>query len=405
MEIKLLNNGIAIDRLVDKINDSRVVLLGEASHGNSEYHVYRFLITKKLIEERGFTFVAVEGDWPECALINKYATRSANSPKDAISIMRSFQKFPTWIWANWEMMAFIQWLRRHNATSRIKVSFYGLDIYSLRESINKVIEFLKNEDPSSVELAKQALNCFDPFNRQPSINSAPIVPVDCQKEAIELLMAIKEKVQTTKDMDKGFDAVQNAFIVANAEKYYRSLISGGSESWNIRDRHMMETLERLMEAHGPESKAIVWAHNSHVGDARATNMSKQGMVNLGQLARGKYKSFTVGFGAYEGEVIAAKEWGAESEVMKVPQAKEGSWEAYFKKGNRIVFPEEKEFNAEKGHRAIGVVYHPEFEQFNYVPTKLGKRYDAFIFLERTTPIHPIGKMKQEKIPDLFPWGL
>ncbi len=401
MEIKL-DKGTSLDSLTDRIGDARVVLLGEASHGNSEYYVYRFLITKKLIEERGFSFVAVEGDWPECQLINKHITRSMDSLNNAMSIMRSFKKFPSWLWSNWEMLAFIQWLRRHNATSRRMANFYGLDIYSLRESINRIIDFLKKEDPKSVNVAKEALKCFDPFNKKPSKFSEPIVPLDCEKEALNLLMKIKEKVQLPDD--KGFDAVQNAFIVANAEKYYRSLITGGPESWNIRDKHMMETLERLLEVHGPDSKAIVWAHNSHVGDAKATNMPKLGMVNLGQLARQKYKCFIVGFGSAEGEVIAANEWGEDAEVMKVPKAKEGSWESFFS-GNKIIFPEEKEFKSERGHRAIGVVYHPEFEQFNYVPTRLGKRYDAFIFLERTTALHPIGKMREIKFPDLFPWGL
>ena len=412
-----------IDILIKKIGNARYVLLGEASHGTHEYYVWRTWITKKLIEDHGFSFVAVEGDWPDCYRINRYVKNYKDAGQNAFSVLKKFHRWPTWMWANWEIAALVEWLRDYNKEKRAnqKAGFYGLDVYSLWESFGAIINYLKKEDPSTMQQAMKALKCFEPFSDdegQSYARATYMVPPICENEVVDLLVTIRKKM-TTYDMDPegAMNAEQNAHVLVEAEKYYRTMMQAGPASWNIRDRHMVATLNRLMQFHGPKAKAIVWEHNTHIGDARATGMAREGMVNVGQLVDEQHHNegvYTVGFGSYMGTVIAGGAWGAEMERMEVPRARPGSWEFLLHQldaKDRIIFMN-KEMklglsNAPIGHRAIGVVYHPIYEYpGNYVLSQIAHRYNAFIFLNETSALHPIYTTTlSHELPETYPFGV
>jgi erythromycin esterase len=412
-----------LDPLLERMGDARYVLLGEASHGTSEYYQLRARISQRLIREKGFSFVAVEGDWSDCYQLNRYVRGDAEAGPGARDVLESFVRWPTWMWANLEIVHWMEWLRRHNADLEgpQKIGFFGLDVYGLWESLYTLLGYLRKANPEALRAAHRALQCFEPYGEdaQRYARTTALVPTSCEDEVVNLL----EELRTRKDQFRGdsredfFTAEQNALVVKNAESYYRSMVRGGPESWNIRDRHMSETLERLVRHHGPDTKAIVWEHNTHIGDARATDMADEGMVNVGQLARerlGEEKVFLIGFGSHRGSVIAAKEWEAPMERMSVPPGRDGSWEDVLHRAgpaNKLLLlddvREQECFLEERGHRAIGVVYHPEYEQFgNYVPTVLPRRYDAFCYLDETRALHPIHLHPTlEKVPDTYPWGV
>jgi len=313
-----LNDTSDLDPLIDYIGDAKYVLLGEASHGTHEYYVWRAKITQRLIQEKGFSFVAVEGDWPDCYRLNRYAKGYENSGKDIYAILSEFQRWPTWMWANWEVGAFIDWLKNYNKelSADKRVGFYGLDVYSFQESMQAIIKYLEQHDPEALKVAKKAMSCFEPYGNDEGrtyARASSFVPELCEKEVLNLLTEIRSKVENyNSDPENVFSTEQNAYIAHNAEKYYRAMIKNGSVSWNIRDHHMVSTLERLMKFHGKESKTIVWEHNTHIGDARATSMPSDGMVNVGQLLREQFQIdgvISVGFGSYEGSVIAGRNWG------------------------------------------------------------------------------------------------
>lgn len=419
-----LENSEDLDPLMDYIGDAKYVLLGEASHGTHEYYTWRAKITKRLIQEKGFSFVGVEGDWPDCYRLNRFAKGYLNSGKDIYSVLNEFNRWPTWMWANWEIAAFIDWLKVFNESlpSNKKIGFYGLDVYSFRESMNSIIQYLEKNDPEALKSAKKVMECFEPYGKdegQSYARASAFVPELCEKDVLHLLTEIRSKVESyNTDHENVMSTEQNAFVARNAEKYYRAMIKRGSASWNIRDEHMVSTLERLMKYHGNEAKTIVWEHNTHIGDARATDMASEGMVNVGQLLREQYSKegvVAVGFGSYKGSVIAARSWGDEMRKIKVPDAVEGSWEHAFHLAsngqNRLLLlnklKEEKCVSSHIGHRAIGVVYNPEHERFgNYVPTILPKRYDAFIFIDETTALHPIHiEPDGNQIPETYPFGM
>lgn len=411
-----------LDPLMDLVGDSRFVLLGEASHGTSDYYTWRAQISQRLIREKGFSFIAVEGDWPDCYSVNRYIKGYPGSGTNAREVLHQFNRWPTWMWANWEIVALTEWLRRHNSTipKDEKVGFYGLDVYSLWNSMREIIDYLKENHPESVEAAKEAIRCFEPYGEdvQQYAVATAFVPKSCEADVIRLLREVRSRLHYYPDDDESaFATEQNALVAVNAERYYRSMIQGDTESWNIRDYHMADTLDRLMRFHGPTAKAIVWEHNTHIGDARATDMADEGMVNVGQITRERHLGdgvVLVGFGGYEGSVIAGRAWDAPMEKMPVPQAEEGTWEDLLHHAsaeNKMLIMEDiedqPEFFERRGHRAIGVVYRPEFERYgNYVPTVLPRRYDAFMYIDQTKALHPlhIEPIRTEE-PETYPWGI
>jgi len=426
--------------LLDDIGNRPVVLLGEASHGTHEYYTWRTAISKRLIQEKGFRFIAVEGDWPDCYLLNRYVKGYKDAGSDARSIMEKFDRWPTWMWANWEVLALIEWLREHNShlAPQHKVGFYGLDVYSLWDSMKVMIDYLDKEDQQAAQWVRKAITCFEPYRDNEQLYARHSIAKGCQEEVIRMLKEIRTRAQFLDgDREAGFNTEQNALITVNAERYYRSMMGFDNESWNIRDRHMMETFQRLLTWHGgqpgqdplPHSgqnppnpntnhppKGIVWEHNTHIGDARATDMAAAGMVNIGQLTREHYGAdnvYSVGFSSYRGSVIAGEAWGAPMEEMEVPPAREESIEYTLHRisgrDHYVLFNEKKTdiFDSRIRHRAIGVVYHPSFERkSNYVPSILSLRYDALIYLDETRALHPLHLEPHNiKTPETYPFGL
>lgn len=409
--------------LFDRIGDAGIVMLGEASHGTHEYYTWRNYISQRLIREKGFQLIAVEGDWPDCYRVNRFIKGYEGSGKTAKDVLHQFNCWPTWLWANKETIELISWLRNYNdhQPRNKKVGFYGLDIYSLWESIDGIIAYLRKEDPSALQIAEKAFDCFEPYRDQEGISYAKAairVPELCENEVVHLLREIRQKKALYNiDQEEIFSAEQNALIAVNAEQYYRSIIQGGAHSWNVRDRHMAETLERLIKRNEQPAKVIVWEHNTHIGDARATDMVDEGMLNIGELARMQHADrgvVLVGFGSYEGTVIAARNWRAEMEVMQMPPARTGSWESMLHAAgteNKLLLMDDFTGNDTLmenhiPHRAIGVVYDPRYEKYgNYVPSIIPLRYDAFIYLDKTQALHPlhIGADKQQ-MPETYPFG-
>lgn len=410
-----------LDALIERIGDARFVLLGEASHGTSEFYKWRGLISQRLIREKGFNFIAVEGDWPDCYRLNRYVKGYSSEDESAFQVLHQFNRWPTWMWANWEIAALGEWLRSFNAKSGRRVGFYGLDVYSLFESMHAIVGYLEKKDPEMARLARQAYACFEPYAEdvQAYAWSTRMVPESCENEVIDLLKGLRGRVTTYDgDPEAAFSTEQNALVMVDAERYYRAMVRSDQNSWNVRDIHMADTLDRLLELHGDGSKAIIWAHNTHVGDARYTDMAADGMVNIGQIVRerkGEENTFLVGFGTHHGTVIAANAWDDPMRVMGVPDAVENSWEDILYRTGLAAFymllqekRSENLFTTERGNRAIGVVYQPGFERFgNYVPTRLSQRYDAFSFIAETQALHPLHlqEEKEPEVPETYPWGL
>jgi erythromycin esterase len=419
-----LNSPADLKPLFNRIGDAQIVMLGEASHGTHEYYTWRALISKKLIEEMGFNFIAVEGDWPDCYRLNRFIKGYEPEGTSAYDVLQKFNRWPTWMWANWEISALADWMFQYNKglTSNKKAGFYGLDVYSLWESMESIMAYLKQKDPAALKIAEKAFHCFEPFRKDEGRTygwAGRLVPELCQDEVIGMLKEIQKKLPNyNTDHEHVFSAEQNALVAVHAEKYYRAMVKGGPESWNIRDRHMADTLNRLLTFHGPKAKAIVWAHNTHIGDARATDMASDGMYNIGQLGRlhkGKENVVLVGFGSNEGTVIAGDYWGAPMQTMPVPPAQKGSWEQIFHESghdNKLLILNDIDEHAPnmktpRGHRAIGVVYHPGHEsRGNYVPTILSRRYDAFIYLNKTKALHPMHVLSDKReTPETYPFGV
>jgi erythromycin esterase len=410
-----------LDPLLDRIGDARCVLLGEASHGTSEYYTWRARISERLIREKGFSFIAVEGDWPDCYEVNRYVKGYPGSGTDARELLRVFDRWPTWMWANEEIADLAEWLHGHNDVlpEDERVGFYGLDVYSLWDSMEAVMEYLERVDPEALETARRAYKCFEPYGEdvRKYARATALVPTSCEDEVVDMLSELSSKLPEYRgDPESRFNAEQNALVTRNAEQYYRAMVGGGSSSWNVRDHHMFETLERLMRHHGPAAKAIVWEHNTHIGDARFTDMVEASMVNVGQLAREQFGAgdvVLVGFGSHRGSVIAGAEWGVPMRRMQVPPAREGSWEDvlhYAGEEDKLLILTEDgldELLEPRGHRAIGVVYDPAYERYgNYVPTVLPRRYDAFIYFDETRALRPLHVQPSDdgELPETFPSG-
>ncbi|WP_223808736.1 erythromycin esterase family protein [Rufibacter hautae] len=390
-----------LDILINEIGNSQYVLIGEASHGTSEFYTWRANITKRLIQEKGFNLIAVEGDWPASYSLNQYIQGQTGGT--AQQAVQAFQRWPTWMWANQEVATFSEWLRQHNQSlaQNQKVGFYGMDVYSLWESLEAVRSYMETADPAIAQLARNAQTCLQPYNQDEQLYAqATAQGTSCAQQMQTLLEAVQAyRSRQPANHEASFNAEQNALVALNAERYYTQMIRSSTGSWNVRDRHMQETVNRLVAHRGNGAKIIVWAHNTHVGDARYTDMANAGMVNIGQLIREQHEDkgvYLVGFGSYQGQVIAATMWGAATRVMNVPAAMNNSWEDILHRHSAedklLLMRELKDIPEalqRRGHRAIGVVYNPASEGGNYVPTVLPQRYDAFLFIDQTTALNPL----------------
>lgn len=415
-----------IDALIDAVGDARFVLLGEASHGTSEFYTWRTEISKRLIEQHGFSFIAVEGDWPDCYQVNRYVKGRSATATSAFDVLHAFERWPTWMWANREVVALTEWMRtwNHGKPEERMAGFYGLDVYSLWDSMRAVTQYLERIDPQLAAAARRAYNCFEPYAEdvQDYARATALVPTSCEDEAVSVLRDLRARAVAFKEdgREAYFNAEQNAIVARNAELYYRTMVRGGPASWNVRDHHMVETLDRLMHHHGRDARAIVWEHNTHIGDARFTDMARAGMVNVGQLVRQAHDRegvMLVGFGTHRGTVIAADEWGEPMGRMPVPAARQGSFEDIMHDadvGDALLL-----FNGGDdggvsgldqpiGHRAIGVVYDPSAERWgNYVPTIMPRRYDAFLYLDQTRAVDPLHMpvVVDGEAPETYPSGV
>ena len=398
--------------LVERIGSARVVLLGEATHGTSEFYRIRARITRELIERHGFTIVAVEADWPDAATIDEWVRQSAPT----LSGREAFTRFPTWMWRNREVGEFVEWLREHNLSrsAEDRTGFYGLDLYSLHSSIDRVLRYLEDVDPAAANVARQRYGCLSPWETDPVAYGRMVLSGRyraCEPEVIAMLQDLMARrlEYLSRDGTRFLDAVQNARLVANAEQYYRAMYYGGTESWNLRDTHMFETLRLLLAHHDPDSRAVIWAHNSHLGVASATEMGSRGELNLGQLCRETFGagSFHVGFGTHAGTVAAASDWGGEMEVMDVRPSHERSYERVCHDSGVEAFflhlrepPREalrEELLEPRLERAIGVIYRPEAElRSHYFQAVLPRQFDEWIWFDETTAVTPI---------TVRPWGI
>jgi protein-L-isoaspartate(D-aspartate) O-methyltransferase len=411
--------------LLDRIGDSRVVLLGEATHGTSEFYRFRARITRELVLRKGFTLVAAEADWPDAARIDRYVRGLPGPPPEG----PTFARFPTWMWRNREVRDFTHWLRDHNAgvgEPEARVSFHGLDVYSLYESIAAVLRYLESVDPEAAQVARLRYGCLTPWERDPALYGRAALtrrfPL-CEAEVLTTLQQLLEKRldYAARDGERFLDAVQNARIVANAERYYRAMYYGSAESWNLRDRHMFDTLRMLLRFRGRdggEAKAVVWEHNSHLGDASATEMGARGELNVGQLAREHFRdsAYLVGFGTDHGTVAAATDWDGEMEIKRVRPAHPGSYERLCHESEVPAFllplrqPRRAELREElevpRLERAIGVIYRPETELLShYFQAVLPWQFDEYVWLDETRAVTPLAVHEVSGMPETYPFGL
>lgn len=408
-----------LDSWLNQIKKHKIIMLGESTHGTREFYALRREISKKLIMEHGYNFIAVEGDWPDCFRLNNYVKNHENhNPKDVIK--DNFHRWPTWMWANEEIPPLINWMRRNQ-----KGGFYGLDVYSLFESLEEIKKHLEHIDPKIATKILEGYKCFESYKCDEISYAKSLlkIPEGCQEEVISNLRdVLRLRLQETHlSTEALFDIKQNARVISNAEKYYRAMMTGGSESWNVRDTHMMDTLSNLLHLHGDNAKAIVWAHNTHIGDYHATDMLQNGYINLGGLARERFGAdnvFLLGFSSYTGEVTAGSAWGGAEKKMNLPRAQAGSYEDYFHQASvsmnspqfLTTFNDLEEFSPlyrKLGHRAVGVVYDPNHESHgNYVPTQMAKRYDGIIFVDNTTALKSISTLfAEDEFPETWPQGL
>jgi len=392
-----------LDALMARIGDARVVLLGESTHGTSEFYRLRARITEALVARKGFNIVALEADWPDAAAIDqRVRAREVTPLREPM-----FSRFPTWMWRNHEMQRFVSWLERRNgalADPQAKVSVHGLDIYSLNNSIGAVLDYLDRVDARAGARARELYACFTPWEREPSVYGCAVTAGNldgCEREAVTALKALlEERLRYSKsDGDRFFDAARNATVVSEAERYYRAMYRGARESWNLRDRHMHETLLALLEHRGPESRAVVWAHNSHVGNATATEMAMHGELNLGQLVRERFaeRCYAIGFGTDRGTVAAATNWDGPMEVKEVRPAHPDSYEHLCHETGRAAFllplrqPHALGMRAAllepRLERAIGVIYRPDTELVShYFQASLPMQFDEWIWIDETSAV-------------------
>jgi erythromycin esterase-like protein len=419
------------DPLMELVGDSRFVLLGEASHGTHEFYRERAAITKRLIREKGFTAVAVEADWPDAYRVNRYV-RGRGDDRDAADALAGFRRFPAWMWRNADVLDFVGWLRSHNDCARMGapcVGFYGLDLYSLHASMAAVIEYLDEVDLEAAARARARYACFDTYGedtRAYGLGASTGLGPSCEGQVIAQLVEILRSAAAYElrdgrlAEDDYFYAEQNARLVKDAEEYYRTMYHGDVSSWNLRDGHMAGTLDalvRFLGKQGPPAKVVVWAHNSHLGDARATQMGMRGEWNLGQLVREAHgrDAVLVGFTTDGGTVTAASNWDGPAERKIVRLALTGSYEALFHEAGpeRFFFPLRGEMarslHRPRLERAIGVVYRPETERAShYFHASLPAQFDAVLHFDRTRAVEPLertGAWDEGEVPETFPSGV
>ncbi len=420
------------DPLMKLIGDARFVLLGEASHGTHEFYAARAEITKRLIKEKGFTAVAVEADFPDAYRVNRYV-RGVGQDADSNTALAGFKRFPTWMWRNANVLDFVGWLRAHNdalAADEKKIGFYGLDLYSLHVSIEAVLGYLDNVDPEAAKRARYRYSCFDHFGEDTQAYGYAAgfnLTESCENEVTHQLVELRRRAAeyASRDgrvaADEFFFAEQNARLVKNAEEYYRAMFRGRVSSWNLRDRHMAETLDHLvthLEGQGQQAKIVVWEHNSHLGDARATEMGERGELNVGQLVRERYgdESVLIGFSTYTGTVTAASDWDAQPERKRVRPALKGSYEALFHETGVPRFLLNLRDNDKMAglseprlERAIGVIYRPETERAShYFFAQLPAQFDAVLHFDETRAVEPLERIagwETGEAPETYPSGM
>ncbi|MGZ5873929.1 MAG: erythromycin esterase family protein [Bradyrhizobium sp.] len=421
------------DPLIGRIGEARFALLGEASHGTHEFYAERAEITKRLIAEKHFSAVAVEADWPDAYRLNRYV-RGTSDDVDAVEALADFRRFPTWMWRNTVVAEFIEWLRAHNdglPPRAEKVGFYGLDLYSLHASMKAVLQYLEKVDPEAAARARERYSCFDHVGEDAQaygLMTRLNLSKSCEEEVIGQLLELQRRSADYARRDgrladdELFYAEQNARLVKNAEAYYRSVFLEEVSSWNLRDRHMAETLDALathLGRNGSRAKIVVWEHNSHLGDARATEMGQRGELNVGQLTREKYASeaVLVGFTTHHGTVTAASDWGKSAERKRVRPALAGSYEALFHAARRdrflLVLNDSdvilQQLGVPRLERAIGVIYRPETErQSHYFRARLAEQFDAILHFDETRAIRPLestAEWEAGELPDTFPFAV
>jgi erythromycin esterase-like protein len=404
-----LNDTVAFGACFNRFADARVVLLGEATHGSSEFYRARDAITRMLIEQHGFRIVALEADWPDAAHLDSWV----RGRPLAANARAAFARFPSWMWRNAEMREFTEWLRSYNAALPYeeRTAMRGLDIYSLGASTEAVLGYLNTNDPSAADAARRRYGCLSPWHAEPEDYGRAVLfgaQDPCEEAVIKQLQSLLDSrlQHVSDDPEALFDATQNARVVRSAEQYYRLMYRSGTESWNLRDRHMFETLRILLERGGPQSKAVVWAHNSHIGNAAATEMGWQGEFNVGELCRTAFgaEATLIGFGTDRGRVAAATDWDGPMELKAVRPALHGSHEALFRHaglGRALLDlrgPEVRTGLAEpRLERAIGVIYRPETERrSHYFQAVLPEQFDGFVWFAETSPVTPLA-------PAELPW--
>lgn len=410
-----------LDALIERAGEARIVLLGEASHGTSEFYRMRDLITRRLIAEKGFDIVAVEADWPDAARIDDYV-RHVDVPP---STWQAFARFPTWMWRNAEVKDFVDWLHEHNRhlPEKDRAGFYGLDMYSLYNSASRVIEYLDGIDPELAQIARERYGCLSPWESDPAAYGHAALTGKyraCEDDVVAMLVDLFRNQQklAAHDGEKFLDAALNAKLVADAEKYYRVMYYGSRASWNLRDQHMYDTLKTLLDFRGPDAKAVIWAHNSHIGDARHTEMSARGELNIGQLVREGFEGQThhIGFGTDRGTVAAASTWEGQMEIKAVRPSHPQSFERQFHLTGApgLILPMTKGADGDLAaalanprlERAIGVIYRPETElASHYFEARLSRQFDDYIWIDETRAVKPLDAKQMPGLPDLYPFGV
>jgi len=418
--------------LFELAREARVVLIGEATHGTHEFYRMRAELTKLLIANEGFTAVCIEGDWPDAYRVNRYV-RAADGDVEATEALAGFERFPTWMWRNADVLDFVGWLREHNdyrqSEGLPKVGFYGLDLYSMYASIDAVLEYLDRVDPAAAAQTRRRYECLEVYAEHPErygIAAATGIEPHCRDEVVAALLEIQTKAAAYARTDgrvaedQYFYAEQNARIVANAERYYRAMVDYSASTWNLRDEHMADTLDRLLLHLGRDhtTKAVVWAHNSHVGSAGATSMTLRGETNLGALARLRYGDacVSVGFTTYSGTVTAASDWHAPEERKAVVPARYDSYEHLFHRVGVPQFwiplrpnrPHIEGLPDRARQRAIGVIYRPETElQSHYFVARLIDQFDAVYHVDVTRAVQPLERSplwQEGEPPEGYPTG-
>ena len=417
------------DVLLDLVADAHFVLLGEGSHGTHDFYHERAEITKRLIAEKGFSAVAVEADWPDAYRVNRYV-RGESDDRDADSALRGFERFPTWMWRNTVVLGFVEWLKAINSsrTPTDRTGFYGLDLYSLFNSMGAVIEFLERVDPEAARRARYRYSCFDHFAEDSQAYGYAAsfdLSRSCEDEAVNQVVEMQRRAMEYLNRTGGddfFDAERNARLVKNAEEYYRSMFRGRQSSWNLRDTHMMETIDALvpyLRRKGGQPKIVVWAHNSHLGDARATEMGARGELNVGQLVRQRYGSdaILVGFTTYTGTVTAATDWDDPGERKRVRPALPDSYESGFHDTQLPRFFVDLRNGAGRTalmskprlERAIGVIYRPDTERIShYFRADMPRQFDGVYHFDETSAVEPLEKSERWhdiEPPETYPSGI